>query len=340
MPRRPPPGLWYAIFMPTLLPFTAERTLEPRAPFHFDGTVCKPSYFPGADTAYEPGHFWQSMRFEGQCYGIHLENLGHIEQPALRVQIFSASPLDEDCADRITAEIACRYDLFSDLSSFYNAYQDDALLGAVLARWRGVRPSAYTSLYESLVIMTALQNATVRRTVQMMENLFARYGIRISFAGRELTAYWGPEAIHHADEAELRALKLGYRAKTLKRQAESFVPGGSAPLLDEVALRSLPTPELKHALLSIYGVGQASVWYLLFGHFKRYGVFDTISPWEQKIYSRLLFDQELVDAKTILAEVEQRWGPWKMLAAHLLFEDLFWRRRHEPVGWLEDLIRL
>jgi hypothetical protein len=28
------------------------------------------------------------------------------------------------------------------------------------------------------------------------------------------------------------------------------------------------------------------------------------------------------------------------LAVHILFEDLFWRRKHEPVAWLEELIRL
>jgi 3-methyladenine DNA glycosylase/8-oxoguanine DNA glycosylase len=48
----------------------------------------------------------------------------------------------------------------------------------------------------------------------------------------------------------------------------------------------------------------------------------------------------LVPAEQILAEVERRWGRWKMLAAHYLFEDLFWRRQHAPVPWLEELIRL
>jgi 3-methyladenine DNA glycosylase/8-oxoguanine DNA glycosylase len=97
---------------------------------------------------------------------------------------------------------------------------------------------------------------------------------------------------------------------------------------------------LKAALLRLYGVGPASVWYLLFGVFKRYDAFEHISPWEQKIYSRLLFNQELVDSQTILAEVDARWGEWKMLAAHYLFEDLFWQRQSGYIPWLEELIRL
>ncbi len=319
-----------------MLAITVERILFPRAPFHFDGTVCKPSYFPGSDTAFEPGHFWQSMRYAGKVFGLHLENMGTVEDPAVRLKIYADQNPSWELVDRLSAEVACRYDLYADVRAFYDGFHDDALLAPVLARWRGVRPSSYTSLYEYLVVATLLQNATVRRTVQMMENLFARFGSKVMFDGRELSAFWDARAIQQADEADLRALKLGYRAKTLKRQAAAFRPGG----LDEDHLRGLPTPELKQALLNIYGVGPASVWYLLFGQFKRYDAFEHISPWEQKIFSRLLFDQELVEAKVILAEVERRWGPWKMLAAHLLFEDLFWRRKNEPVPWLEELIRL
>lgn len=319
-----------------MLESTAERILIPHAPFHFDGTVCKPSYFPGSDTAYVAGHFWQTMRFDGQVFGIRLDNLGSIETPAVRLVVFAAQTPGQDQVDRLAAEIAYRYDLAADLRAFYDGFRDDPLLAPALARWRGVRPSSYTSLYEYLVIATVLQNATVRRTVQMMENLFAHFGSLEAFDGRELSAFWEPEAVRCADEIVLRELKLGYRARTLKRQAESFGSGG----LEEFQMRELPTAELKRILLGIYGIGPASVWYLLFGQFKRYDAFEYISPWEQKIYSRLLFNQDLVDAKKILVEVEQRWGIWKMLAAHILFEDIFWQRKNAPVAWLEELLRL
>ena len=323
-----------------LLAHAVRRELVPRAPFHFDGTVCKPSYFPGPDTAYRSGVFWQSMRFEGQALGVRLENCGTVDAPAVALTVYSAAPLEDGLFDRAAEEVATRYGLDMDTAPFYDGCAGDPILAPVLARWRGTRPSSYTSLYEYLVISTCLQNATVRRTVQMMNNLFERYGERIAFDGQDLAAYWEPPAVRAAAEDDLRAIKLGYRAKTLKRQAESFVPGGGAPYLDEAALRRLPTPELKKALLSVYGVGPASVWYLLFGQFKRCEAFETVAPWEQKIFSRLLYDRDLVAPRTILEDAEARWGRWKMLAAHLLFEDLFWRHRREPVAWLAELIRL
>jgi 3-methyladenine DNA glycosylase/8-oxoguanine DNA glycosylase len=315
---------------------TSERILHPCPPFHFDGTVYKPSYFPGPDLEFASGHLWHTMRFAGSLYGIRMDNLGTVAEPALRLVVFSEQPIEKGAVDRVAAEMSWRYDLAADLSSFYDQFQEDDLLAPVLARWRGVRPSTYSSLYEYLVISTLLQNATVRRTVQMAGNLFDRFGSWITYDGKRLAAYWEPEAIDQAADEELRALKVGYRAKTLKRQAAAFLHDG----LDEQDLRKLPTPELKKQLLKIYGVGPASVWYLLFGQFKCYEVFDTISPWEQKIYSRLLFQEELVDSRLILAEVDRRWGRWKMLASHLIFEDLFWQRRSQPVPWLEELIRL
>jgi 3-methyladenine DNA glycosylase/8-oxoguanine DNA glycosylase len=75
------------------------------------------------------------------------------------------------------------------------------------------------------------------------------------------------------------------------------------------------------------------VWYVLFDVFHAYDAFDVISPWEQKIYSRLLFDRECVPGKQILADVKRRWGPWRMLASHYVFEDLFWRRKTEAIPW-------
>lgn len=44
--------------------------LRPTAPFNFDATPHKPDHFPSADTAWEPGVRWQTMRWRGKtCSG-------------------------------------------------------------------------------------------------------------------------------------------------------------------------------------------------------------------------------------------------------------------------------
>lgn len=50
---------------------TAVLMLQPTAPFHFDGTVHKPSHFPTADVHHEPGIYWQTRPLLGE-HLVHL----------------------------------------------------------------------------------------------------------------------------------------------------------------------------------------------------------------------------------------------------------------------------
>lgn len=155
----------------------------------------------------------------------------------------------------------------------------------------------------------------------MLEVLFTRFGTK------DLYAFWDVVRITSVTEQELREMKLGYRAKILKRQTNPFEEG----LINEHSIRVLSSEALRSALLTMYGVRSDSVGYLMFEMFKRYDAFDYISSWEQKINSRLLFDEELVDSSRILSEVKRRWGRWKILVSHYLFEELFWRHRRKPI---------
>lgn len=199
-----------------------------------------------------------------------------------------------------------------------------------------MKPVAANSLYETLVIYIVLQNATVRRTVQMFEALFDNFGKRLKFNGKTLSAFWPPSAIFKVPEEKLRELKLGYRAKFLKRLSEQFARSE----IDEFQLRKMPKEEVKKESLKLYGIGPASVEYLLFEDFYHYDALEIIPPWEQKILSRLLFNKPLVPVKQILDYAEEHLGKWEKLAVHYLWEDLFWQHKKNKVDWLEKEIRL
>lgn len=314
----------------------AELELSVVPPFHFVGTVFKPSHFPSTDLSFDGERYRRTLRLRGVPLAYELRAAGTSRRPRVHVTLFGARPLPARLVAEAGAELAFRFDLGADLRPFERECGRDRLLAPVLERWRGMRVSAAMSLHEFLVVTTVLQNTTVRRSVQMLGALFRRLGRRVGVEGTPLDAFWDPGDLQAMEEAELRALKLGYRARILKRQAEALA---GAPDL-EPRLRGLPTTELREALLGLYGVGPASVGYLVFELFKRHGAFEHVSPWEQQIFSRLMLDRELVSPRTILREAGRRWGRWRMLAAHYLFEDLFWRHRARPVAWLSPLIRL
>jgi 3-methyladenine DNA glycosylase/8-oxoguanine DNA glycosylase len=313
--------------------------LRPTAPFNFDATLHKPDHFPSADTAWEPGIRWQTMRWRGLPLGLKLEGRGTCDRPSIRLSVWSQRRLAPAFLRDLRKEITYRYGLRLDLAGFYDACSGDPQLGPIIRRWRGMRPACYSSLYEYLIIAIVLQNATVRRSVNMLQALLERCGTRLAYDGRQLYCMWEPAALAAATEGELRALKVGYRAKSFLRVTAAFAEGG----MDEFALRRRARAEQRAALLGLYGIGPASVGYVLSDVFHHLDEFEHISPWEQKIYSVLFCGRDPDDpapAGELLQLFEQRFGRYKMLAVHYVWEDLFWRRRHEPVEWLEKLIRL
>jgi len=329
------------------LPLRYRQTVElvPTAPFRFDATLHKPDHFPSADNAWQPGVRWQTMRWRGVPLGLKFEGRGTVDQPRVALSIWSQEDLDPPFAAGLLDEIAYRYRFDLDLADFNRRFEDDSLLGPIIARWRGMKPLNCSSLYEYLVIAIVLQNATVRRSVSMMQALFERYGTRLAYDGRELYCFWEPQAIDGVTEEELRGLKVGYRARSLKRVSAAIARGE----VDEFALRAKSRAEQREALLGLYGIGPASVGYILgdvFHHLDEadeYIRLEHISPWEQRIYSKLFFDQDPDDplpVDVLLRTFDERFGGYQALAVHYVWEDLFWRRKHEGVEWLEGLIRL
>ena len=172
----------------------------------------------------------------------------------------------------------------------------------------------------------------------MLQALFQRYGTRLQFDGRDLYSFWNPAALAGTAEEELRALKVGYRARSLLHVSEAISRGD----IDEAALRHATSDEQRAALLSLYGIGPASVGYILVDVFHAFDELGHISPWEQRIYSRLLTGGSAGEPLpvSVLLERAARWSPWRALAVHYLWEDLFWRHKTEGVEWLAPLIRL
>jgi 3-methyladenine DNA glycosylase/8-oxoguanine DNA glycosylase len=313
--------------------------LSPTAPFCFDTTLHKPDHFPSTDNLWEPGVRWQTMRWGGEPIGLKLENHGSVEHPAVSLSVWSVAPLSQPFLDALVTEITYRYNLQMDLADFYCRFESDAQLGPVLEKWRGLRPFHAGSLYEYLIIAIVLQNCTVRRSVHMLRALFENFGTPLVYDGLQLDCFWEPESLEGVSEDALRVLKVGYRAKSIQKASTAFVKRQ----IDELTLRARSEAQQREALLNLYGIGPASVGYILFDVFHRWDELNHVSPWEQKIYSRLFFAtpvEEPVPVETLRAYFDARFAGYRMLAVHYLWEDLFWRRQHEQVLWLEQLIRL
>jgi len=310
--------------------------LKPVVPYNFDATIHKPSHFPSSDNEWSKGKYWITMVWKGKYLGLKLENNGMVNKPKIKLIVYSKEVLSKNYRDSLIPEIEWRFNLNSDISEFNKKFKKDKILGSLFKRWRGMKPVAANSFYETLVIYIVLQNAVVRRSVQMLENLFNNFGKKVKFDNKTLSTFWEPKAIDKVSEQVLRDLKLGYRAKFLKKISSQFSEGK----INEFKMRGMDKKELKKEALKLYGIGPASIEYLLFEDFYHYDALETIPPWEQKIMSKLLFNKKLVSVGKILNFFRKKYPNWEKLAFHYIWEDIFWKRKTRHIPWLEKEIRL
>jgi N-glycosylase/DNA lyase len=279
----------------------------------------------------------QTLNLKGTAIGVKMVNLGTIEKPKIQLTIYSKTNLSRENTGKVMEEFNWKYGLNEDISQFSIEFKNDKFLKPTFKRLLGMRNNCANSLYELLIISMVLQNATVRRTVQMMNNLFSAYGTKVKFDNKELSAYWSPEDLRKVSEDELRALKVGYRARMIQRISESF----ANEEIDEFKLRKMNTEDAEKELRKLYGVGPATAQIILGGYLRRYNTFNLKARfWEQKILSRVIFGKKLVPYEQIVEEFEKRYGKWRGLAFHYIFTDLFWRHKEKPIAWLQKEIRL
>ncbi len=309
--------------------------LKPTPLYNFNATIHKPSHFPSSDNVWEQDNYWIMMFWKDDIFGLKLENKGTVANPKVKLTVYSRKPIKPEIKKEIIPEIEWRFNIKSDIAEFSKKFKNDKVLGPLFKKWKGMKPVAANSFYETLIIYIVLQNATVRRTSQMLENLFNKFGQQVEFDHKILFSFWSPQIIAKTAEQVLRDLKLGYRAKFLKRISEQFVCGE----INEFQMRKMGRGELKKEALKLYGIGPASVEYLLFEDFYHCGSLETIPPWEQKIMSRLLFDKKLVSVQKILKFFRSNYPGWEKLAFHYIWEDIFWKRKTQNIPWLEKEIR-
>ena len=308
----------------------------PSSPFHFDGTFHKPSHFPDKLGDWKPGTYWQAIRIGEKLFGLKIENSGAIQRPKIKVSVFYNNKISEKDIENIRQEIIWRFDLNADLKEFNNIAKSDKRFYPIFRKWLGMRNSSAHNLYELLIVAVLLQNANVRRTVQMMNALLDKYGGKLKFDGKEIFAIWLPEELERITEQNLRDLKIGYRAKFIKRLSQDFSEGK----VDEQKLRKLDQENAKKELMKLYGVGPETARILLFEVCHQYNTFDHIAPWQQKIYSRLFYNRPMVSASKIRNDIQKQYGKYSMLAVHYIWEDIFWKRKYKSIPWLEKEIRL
>jgi N-glycosylase/DNA lyase len=143
-----------------------------------------------------------------------------------------------------------RLGLDDDLPAIRAATPDDDLVQTAYDEYPGMRIVRDPAFAGTISFICSAQ-MRVSRIHGMQQALREAYGTPVRFDGGTYHAFPTPEQLAAASEADLRDLKLGYRAPYVKRTAEMVAAGEAAP----ADAAGLPYEEARDYLTQFVGVG-------------------------------------------------------------------------------------
>jgi DNA-3-methyladenine glycosylase II len=208
-------------------------------------------------------------RFDGGCYRRVLYLAGEPADVTVRQDFAGEAP-------SLTAELRCpagpvdgaaearpvlerMLGLGTDLAGFYRVAACDTRLNSLGARFRGMRPPCFPTVFEAVVNAVACQQLSLDVGIHLLNRLARRFGPAVP---GPVTRYGfpAPARLAAAAPTELRALGFSTaKARTITSIATQVAAGA----LDLEALRDTSDDWAMSILLSLPGIGRWSAEYVM-----------------------------------------------------------------------------
>ena len=301
--------------------------IEAFPPYNFELTLNKPAgwWWSTPDENFKNGTFWSATRFNNELLGLKLLSTGVTQKPQIRCTIYSKNKMGSSEKQLVTRMLKRALKTEENLSDFYKLSQKDSILRNVVKDLYGMHTVGWPELFPALILAVTLQMAPMKRSNQMMDLLFAKYGDQASFDGKTI-GYWPSfQTIASKSIEELKVeAKLGYRAANLISIAETLTQG--FPTMDELYM--MEPEEARKKLLTLRGIGEYSAELVM----PRMGF--PLDVWSAKIFHVLFYGKEPQKPREAIPALkklaEERWGNWRGYAFVYVLNDL--EKLSERVG--------
>ena len=214
-------------------------------------------------------------------------------------------------AERIVQQIL---GLQFSLAEFYAFAQTDAVLRELTMRFRGLRPTLASNLFEMLVTSISAQQINLQFAFAVRSRLVRRYGARLLLHNETFFAFPAPEKLARVRVASLRALQF-------TEKKSEYIIGLSRAIcegkLDLAQLPHLSDEEIAERLLPLHGIGRWTVDWLLARGLGRGNAIAAGDLGVRKAVQHFYFNNEPQSEDTIRSYA-QRWGDFANLAVHYL----------------------
>lgn len=287
------------------------------SPFRLDLTVWALRRRPdNAVDTWDGRTYRRALEVEGGTIALAAVQAGSSVAPRLTVTL-TGTRLDQRTEEAARAALVRLLGPETDLSAFYRLAERDPLLRTLAARFRGLKPPRFPTLFECVVNAIACQQLTLTVGIRLLNRLAKAHGTKPEKGA--LHAFPVPTRLAGLAPETLRPLGFsGAKARSIVELAA----GISAGTFNPSAIERLDEREALQALLRLRGVGRWTAEYALLRGLGRLHVFPGDDIGARNNLARWLDCRGPLDYAGVQAAV-RHWQPFAGLVYfHLLLANL------------------
>jgi DNA-3-methyladenine glycosylase II len=293
-------------------------SIDPAPPFRLDLTAWAIRRRPENGVDLWNGETYQRvLAIRGKPVLISVRQAGSAKAPRLDVTA-CADYLPTTAKSVVSAALERLLGLRGDLRPFYRLAKESRRLQELAARFRGLKPPQFPTVWEGLVNGITCQQFSLTVGILLLNRLAVLSGLALE-KDATLHAFPRPEDLAKAKHESLRSLGFnGAKSSSLIGLGELIASGQ----LDLESFAQLPNEEATSRLLELPGVGRWTAEYVQLRGMGRIDVFPGDDIGARNSLARWLHLKQPLDYSRVMRVVD-RWAPYRGLVFfHLLLDGL------------------
>lgn len=260
----------------------------------------------------------QAMTLDSQTVLVSVEQVTPPDRPELEVTLVCENPSPGTCMEAESALVRL-LGLNIDLGGFYSAAETDGDLGPLVERFRGVKPTRFLTLFESIANAIVFQQLSLNSAISILNRLAETYGVPFDCGESNCSVF--PEARSLARLEAEQAKSVGVSTN----KARALVEGARTIIEQNLSVDDFQTLDNESAvaeLVKFRGIGRWSADYVLLRGLGRLDVFP-----RGDVGARACLDRWLKPGDRLSdSELEDKMSKWRGYAGlvyfHLLLRGL------------------
>ncbi|HVC71121.1 MAG TPA: hypothetical protein VNC61_12775 [Acidimicrobiales bacterium] len=236
--------------------------IEVPAPFRLDLTVWALRRRPhNTVDSFDGTRYRRTLMVKGRALEIAVRQDECLCTPRLAVELRCSGAGPNDASESEARRLLHRIlGLGVDIEGFYRLAERDARLTELAARFSGMRPPRFPTVFEALVNAIACQQLSLTVGIHLLNRLAARYGPTTATRTGTPAGFPAPGQLADADPQDLRALGFSRSKAQAIRSVAGQVAMGE---LDLETLDGVDDDNVRAVLREIRGIGRWSAEYTL-----------------------------------------------------------------------------